>query len=309
MPINNFKLFDQNKANLLSDTEYLNATQRLNGVQTGVASSQLNNKFAYQVSLVAYAIAQIMNQNGLDASDTLAVSAFVGNLGGSLLQKVADKASSAEAAAGVLTNKYISPATLKAAALLLSGGVMTGTLNMNNNKITNLPSPSTPSEPATKEYVDGITSKWIKVSNLTVNNFTSERYNTVVGTFSNFSLTNINSIKSVRFKGIINIENVALSSKNAGITLFGPYNDLCLHLVYFPWGDSFTYSNFPIDVIIPATIVKHTQSKFIYCSPITYTIQQFASCYFGNGTNVRLYNACTNSPLSCNIDMYLEVVE
>ena len=155
MTTNNFKLFDQNKANLLSDTEYVNATQRLNGVQTGVASSQLQNKFAYQVSLVAYAIAQIMNQNGLDASDTLAVSAFVGNLGGSLLQKVADRASSAEAAAGVLANKYISPSTMKAAALLLSGGVMTGTLNMNNNKIINLPSPSTPSEPATKEYVDG----------------------------------------------------------------------------------------------------------------------------------------------------------
>lgn len=157
MPTNNFKLFDQNKANLLSDTEYANDTQRLNGVQTGVASSQLNNKFAYQVSLVAYAIAQIMNQNGLDASDTLSVSAFVGNLGGSLLQKVADRASSAEAASGVLANKYISPATMKAAALLLSGGVMNGTLNMNNNKIINLPSPSTPSEPATKEYVDGRT--------------------------------------------------------------------------------------------------------------------------------------------------------
>ena len=155
MPTNNFKLFDQNKANLLSDTEYLNATQRLNGVQTGVASSQLQNKFAYQVSLVAYAIAQIMNQNGLDASDTLAVSAFVGNLGGSLLQKVADKASTAEAAAGVLTNKYISPATMKAAALLLSGGVMSGTLDMNNNKITNLPTPTSSSEPATKGYVDG----------------------------------------------------------------------------------------------------------------------------------------------------------
>lgn len=170
MPTNNFKLFDQNKANLLSDTEYANATQRLNGVQTGVASSQLNNKFAYQVSLVAYAIAQIMNQNGLDASDTLSVSAFVGNLSGSLLQKVADKASSAEAAAGVLTNKYISPATMKAAALLLSGGVMSGTLNMNNNKITNLPAPTSNSEPATKGYVDGnaFVSKKVKLFDLTI---------------------------------------------------------------------------------------------------------------------------------------------
>ena len=309
MPANNFKLFDQNKANLLSDTEYVNATQRLNGVQTGVASSQLQNKFAYQVSLVAYAIAQIMNQNGLDASDTLAVSAFVGNLGGSLLQKVADKASTAEAAAGVLTNKYISPATMKAAALLLSGGVMAGTLDMNNNKITNLPTPTTPSEPATKGYVDGRTTKWVKVSNLTVNNFTSERYNTIVGSFSHFSLNNIESIKSARFKGIINIENVMIDLSNAGITLFDTYNDLCLHLVYFPRREFFTYSNFSIDVIIPATIVKYTQSKGIYCSPLTYLTESFANRYFGDGTDVKLYNACTDSPLSCNIDMYLEVVE
>ena len=170
MPTNNFKLFDENKANLLSDTEYVNATQRLNGVQTGVASSQLNNKFAYQVSLVAYAIAQIMNQNGLDASDTLSVSAFVGNLGSSLLQKVADRASSAEAAAGVLANKYISPATMKAAALLLSGGVMSGTLDMNNNKIINLPTPASAFEPATKGYVDGnaFVSKKEKLFDLTI---------------------------------------------------------------------------------------------------------------------------------------------
>ena len=155
MPTNNFKLFDENKANLLTDTEYVNATQRLNGVQTGVASSQLNNKFAYQVSLVAYAIAQLMNANGLDASDTLAVSAFVGNLQGALLQKVADKATTAEAAAGVLSNKYITPETMKAAALLLSGGVMNGILDMGNNRITNLGTPTASSDATTKAYVDG----------------------------------------------------------------------------------------------------------------------------------------------------------
>lgn len=154
MPTNNFKLFDQNKANLLSDTEYANATQRLNGVQTGVASSQLNNKFAYQVSLVAYAIAQIMNQNNLDASDTLAVSAFVGNLGAALLQKVADKASSTEAVAGVLNNKYITPATMKAAALLLSGGTMSGPIDMGNHKITGLATPTVDTDATTKGYVD-----------------------------------------------------------------------------------------------------------------------------------------------------------
>ncbi len=156
MPTNNFKLFDENKANLLTDTEYGNSTQRLNGVQTGVASSQLNNKFAYQVSLVAYAIAQIMNQNGLDASDTLSVSAFVGNLGSALLQKVADRASTTEAVAGVLNNKYITPATMKAAALLLSGGTMTGGIDMNGNSIINLQDPVEGGDAANKEYVDSL---------------------------------------------------------------------------------------------------------------------------------------------------------
>ena len=167
MPTNNFKLFDENKANIMSDTEYAGYSQRLNGVQSGIASSTLNNKFAYQVSLVSYAIAQIMNQNGLDASDTLAVSAFVGNLSGSLMQKVADRASSSEAAAGVLSNKYISPATMKAAALLLSGGTLKGDLNMGGNKITNLPTPSASSEAATKGYVDGKTTKVETVEELT----------------------------------------------------------------------------------------------------------------------------------------------
>ena len=179
MPTNNFKLFDENKANLITDTEYANSTQRLNGVQTGVASSQLNNKFAYQVSLVAYAIAQIMNQNNLDASDTLAVSAFVGNLGAALLQKVTDKASSVEAAAGVLDNKYITPATMKAAALLLSGGTLTGNLDMNGNKILNLPTPSSTSEPATKGYVDGFDDRgWVKIAsyNGKINRTTKQYY-------------------------------------------------------------------------------------------------------------------------------------
>ncbi len=170
------------------------------------------------------------------------------------------------------------------------------------------PLPLYSSEPATKGYVDGRTTKWVKVSNLTVNNFTSERYNTVVGSFSHFSLNNIESIKSVRFKGIINIENVMIDLVNAGITLFDTYNEICLHLIYFPRRDYFTFSNVSVDVIIPATIVKYEQSKGIYCSFLTYTSTTNANRYFGDGTDVKLYNASTDSPLSCNIDMYLEVV-
>lgn len=114
MASSNIKLFDENKGNMLTDTEFNISTQRLNGLQTGVASSQLQNKAMYQVSLVAYAIAQVMMQNGLNANDTDAVSAFVANLSGAILQKVYDIASTAEAQAGVATGKWMSPALTKA---------------------------------------------------------------------------------------------------------------------------------------------------------------------------------------------------
>lgn len=154
MASTNFKLFDENKTNMMSDTEYNINTQRLNGVQAGIASSQLQNKTLYQTSLVAYSLAQIMMQNGYDANDSAAVSAFVGNMSNSLLQKVLDKATSDEARAGTITNKWISPATMKAAALLLSGGTMSGPINMGNNKITNLADPTNSLDSANKKYVD-----------------------------------------------------------------------------------------------------------------------------------------------------------
>ena len=114
MASSNIKLFDENKGNMLTDTEFNISSQRLNGLQTGVASSQLQNKAMYQASLVAYAIAQVMMQNGLNANDTDAVSAFVANLSGTILQKVYDLATVEEAKAGVATGKWMSPALTKA---------------------------------------------------------------------------------------------------------------------------------------------------------------------------------------------------
>ena len=115
MATSNLKLFDENKANLLTDTEYSTNTQRLNGVQSGVASSKLNNKAMYQVSLVAYAIGQLMAANGKDANDANAVSTFVANMDDTLLQKVKDIASSEEAIAGVNNSHFMTPYTTKAA--------------------------------------------------------------------------------------------------------------------------------------------------------------------------------------------------
>ena len=115
MPTNNLKIFDENKANMLSDEEYLNSSQRLSGVQQGIASSMLQNKTLYQVSLVAYAIGQMMMNNGYDANDQNAVSTFVGNLANTIVQKVVDKATTSEAQLGTNANKFMTPATVKAA--------------------------------------------------------------------------------------------------------------------------------------------------------------------------------------------------
>lgn len=110
MASTNIKLFDENKSNMMTDAEYGTNTQRANGVQTGVASSELQNKFQYQMSLVAYAVAQLMMANGLNAVDTDAVSTFVGNLSNSIVQKVLDKASSADMIAGTNNAKWVTPA-------------------------------------------------------------------------------------------------------------------------------------------------------------------------------------------------------
>ena len=110
MASTNIKLFDENKSNMMPDTEYGTNTQRANGVQTGVASSELQNKFQYQMSLVAYAVAQLMMANGLNAVDTDAVSTFVGNLSNSIVQKVLDKASSADMIMGTNNAKWVTPA-------------------------------------------------------------------------------------------------------------------------------------------------------------------------------------------------------
>ena len=151
MPTNNILLFDQNKVNMLNDSAYNTNQQRLNGVQSGIASSQLQNKFQYQVSLVAYAIASIMYNNGMDANDADAVSAFVSNMSNTLVQKVLDKASTQEAQAGIVDTKWMSPSLVKAAidftSVKLSGSTMIGPLILSGDPMTNL-------QAATKQYVD-----------------------------------------------------------------------------------------------------------------------------------------------------------
>lgn len=135
MPSSNIKIFDENKQNMKTDEEYTSDAQRLNGVQTGIASSSLQNKTLYQVSLVAYAIAQVMEANGYDANDTDAVLTFVSNLSSSLVQKIADKASSAEVSTGTNDYKFVTPAGVASLFPLAVGKGGTGRNTLTSNAV------------------------------------------------------------------------------------------------------------------------------------------------------------------------------
>lgn len=153
MPTNNFKLFDEKKANMMTDEEYAINQQRLNGVQSGIASSQLQNKTLYQTALMCYALAQLMAANGYDANDANAVSTFVNNLSLSILQKVVDKAKASDISAKTV-GKWVDAAQLGGLQesiskdyLKLLGGTMKGDLILRSDPTQNL-------QAATKQYVD-----------------------------------------------------------------------------------------------------------------------------------------------------------
>lgn len=158
MPKNNFKLFDENKSNMMSDADYNTNNQRLNGVQSGVASSQLQNKTLYQTALMCYALAQLMAANGYDANDADSVSTFVNNMSLTMVQKVVDKAS-ADDVVNRVDGKWIDAKQLGELKenvadnyLPLLGGTMLGDLILNRDPISSL-------QATTKQYVDGAFSR------------------------------------------------------------------------------------------------------------------------------------------------------
>ena len=111
MPDNNFLIFDSNKSNMSSDTEYASDSQRASGVQSGIASSKLQNKTLYQLSTMCVAMANFINSNGLNATDTSA-SALSQNLLASVLGKISDKSGTLSDSDKNVDNKFITPKTL-----------------------------------------------------------------------------------------------------------------------------------------------------------------------------------------------------
>jgi hypothetical protein len=69
MANNTFKVFDENKNNIMDDATYAANTQRESGVAAGIAQSILHNKLFYQTSMMAAAIGEYIKNQGYDATD------------------------------------------------------------------------------------------------------------------------------------------------------------------------------------------------------------------------------------------------
>ena len=71
MPGNtNIQIFNQTSQNMVTDSEYASDAQRINGVIPGVARSELHNKLFRQFSVMGYAVAKFIVDQGYDALDT-----------------------------------------------------------------------------------------------------------------------------------------------------------------------------------------------------------------------------------------------
>ena len=65
----NFKTFAESTPDIMTDIEYSADPQRINGVEPGLAKSNLHNKLYRQATIMATAIAQVMVERGFDAMD------------------------------------------------------------------------------------------------------------------------------------------------------------------------------------------------------------------------------------------------
>lgn len=84
MGSNNFKQFDPNKNNIMSDTDYENSEYRKGGAVEGIAPSISHNKLFYQVSTMCAAIGQSLANKGYIASDadlTALIALFTATVG------------------------------------------------------------------------------------------------------------------------------------------------------------------------------------------------------------------------------------
>lgn len=116
----NFLQFDSNQTNMLSDAAYGSDTQRQSGVSSGIARSSLHNKVLFQSSTMACALANLMVDNGLNASDNN-LTALKTNLGSLLDNKINSKISTLLSGVWPVGSIYIGTQSTCPLATLISG--------------------------------------------------------------------------------------------------------------------------------------------------------------------------------------------
>lgn len=152
------------------------------------------------------------------------------------------------------------------------GGSMGGILNMNGNRITNLPSPTSNSEPATKGYVDSTVSKKLSQSlslSGSVNNSSKTK---------NFIKNiDLNKVNAVGIKVTFNSDFIVQAKdKYASFNISaGPFS-----IMYIEFGSAFngTIYNSGTSLFIPFFIYPFSGDFYSYSTPGERVI--FQGCYF-----------------------------
>lgn len=67
--MNNFQIFNASLNNALTDSQYTNSQDRINGVLGELAKSTVHNKLFAQISVAAYALAKFVSDHGQNALD------------------------------------------------------------------------------------------------------------------------------------------------------------------------------------------------------------------------------------------------
>ena len=196
-----------------------------------------------------------------------------------------------------------------------AGGSMGGILDMNGNRITNLPSPTSNSDPATKEYVDGKSSK-ILSEKIIVNEDLGLGGFKAIELKNKIDVNDANAIGiKITFNNTLTITNTdSRNNRNFYIRFFR--FDICYASVRHD--ESLTYANAGQSVFIPLFIlpISYATSSFNYglstgraAFPISAATNDFrvlSSNFNPNNQDIQLSvdNSAYTSGLNITFDIY-----
>lgn len=129
----NFKIFNEANApeRTYNDSEYAEATQRLNGVIPGMALSRMHNKMYYQWSAMCKAIADFIVSHGDDCMDN-DVAGISEAIGRAIAGSVGNAITTHNVAPNAHEKRFKEVMAALGGYLPLVGGVMTGAIVVGN---------------------------------------------------------------------------------------------------------------------------------------------------------------------------------